>query len=67
MTDSFKKRVADTARRWLKEQVIEDVPDDLARCEFGCGKSECRIGQWETCERRLEEMRDAREWRAGEH
>jgi hypothetical protein len=38
MTKSFAKRIADRAKRWIKEQIVEDVPDELARCEFGCRK-----------------------------
>jgi hypothetical protein len=38
---------------WIKEQIIQDVPEDLATCEFDCScVSECRenpcaIGEWE--------------------
>jgi len=40
-------------RIWLKEQFIGDVPPEDAFCEFECEKSECRLGHWENCERRL--------------
>jgi hypothetical protein len=39
-------------RQWIDDQVLE-VPDDIAMCEFRCHKTECRVGEWETCERRL--------------
>ena len=38
---------------WLCRQVVEDVPADIALCEFDCPKSQCSDGAWETCERRL--------------
>ena len=64
MTDSFGKRMTSKARRWLKEQLVEEVPDELARCEFGCRRLECRMGEWETCGRRIEEAQDLRDWKA---
>ena len=64
MTNSFSKRIADKAKRWFKVQLVEDVPDELARCEFGCRKLECRMGEWESCKRRIEEAQDIRDWKA---
>lgn len=40
---------------WLWRQVVEDVPAGDAICEFDCRKSQCQVGEWETCERRLQE------------
>jgi hypothetical protein len=37
---------------WLKIPVTE-VPEEIAVCEFECGKAECHLGDWERCERRL--------------
>ena len=37
---------------WLQRQV-EDVPADVAVCEFRCRKLDCRHGDWEMCNRRL--------------
>lgn len=39
--------------RWIKGQIIGSVPDDIALCEFSCGKSQCTLGEWATCERRI--------------
>jgi hypothetical protein len=39
--------------RWLKQQVIQDVPDELAVCEFDCRKVQCTRDEWATCERRI--------------
>ena len=44
-------------RRWIKSRLIQDVPEDIAACEFECRKMECRQGDWETCEKRLRGMR----------
>jgi len=39
---------------WLRRQVVDDVPAADALCEFDCRKPECSVGEWKTCERRLE-------------
>ena len=52
------------AKRWLGDQLIEDVPDSLALCEFGCRKQQCRMGEWEQCERRLRHLQGLRKWKA---
>ena len=33
--------------------LIEDVPADIAACEYACRKPNCEMGEWEKCERRL--------------
>ncbi len=38
---------------WVKNQIIQDVPKDIALCEFDCPKGQCRMDEWEKCERRL--------------
>jgi len=40
-------------RRWAKNLLIQDVPSDIALCEFDCRKDQCRDDEWETCDRRL--------------
>ncbi len=44
--------------RWLKIPVAE-VPEEVAVCEFDCSKTQCLLGDWMQCERRLE-ARDSR-------
>jgi len=39
--------------RWIKNQVVQDVPKDISVCEFDCRKEQCLQDEWETCERRL--------------
>ena len=42
-----------TTGKWAKFQLIADVPDELACCEFECRKPHCAQGHWESCHRRL--------------
>ncbi len=37
----------------LKDQVVQDVPEEDATCEFDCRKQQCTEGEWATCERRI--------------
>jgi len=39
--------------QWIKNQIVQDVPKDIALCEFDCRKEQCREDEWATCERRL--------------
>jgi hypothetical protein len=38
---------------WLRRQVVYDVPQSDALCEFDCRKPQCTDSEWEVCERRL--------------
>jgi hypothetical protein len=40
-------------RDWFKNGLIQDLPENIAVCEFDCRKPQCRHGEWETCEKRL--------------
>ena len=46
--------------KWLKtflaRHLVQDVPIDLARCEFGCKKTECSQDEWETCKNRINDV-----------
>ncbi len=46
--------------RWIKDQIVRDVPKDIAPCEFDCRKEQCTMGEWETCERRLDSVQKSR-------
>jgi curli biogenesis system outer membrane secretion channel CsgG len=39
--------------QWVKDQIVQEVPDDIAVCEYDCRKPQCVMGEWETCDRRL--------------
>jgi len=41
------------AWRWLKGQIVSEVPPENALCEFDCRKEQCMTDEWATCERRL--------------
>ena len=38
---------------WLRRQLVDDVPQGDAVCEFDCRKPQCTMGEWDTCERRV--------------
>ena len=38
--------------RWVKDQIIQDVPEDIGLCEFDCSKGQCTLEEWESCEKR---------------
>jgi hypothetical protein len=37
---------------WIKDQIVQDVPEDIGLCEYDCKKGQCTLGEWEACERR---------------
>jgi hypothetical protein len=39
--------------QWVLNQIVQDVPEDSALCEFDCRKGQCTQGEWQECERRL--------------
>jgi hypothetical protein len=43
--------------RWTKQQIVQDVPDEDALCEFDCRKKQCSAGDWAKCENRLQSVR----------
>jgi outer membrane lipopolysaccharide assembly protein LptE/RlpB len=38
---------------WMREQVVTDVPADLAPCEFDCRQTTCSSEEWTTCQCRI--------------
>jgi hypothetical protein len=40
--------------RWITGQVVQDVAQDEALCEFDCRKLQCAKEEWEACERRVQ-------------
>lgn len=45
------RRVKELRRRVIG-QIIQDVPSDIAVCEFDCRKVQCTLREWEACEHR---------------
>ena len=41
------------ALRWLKTQIVQEVPPEYAACEFDCPKQQCHYREWANCEYRL--------------
>ncbi len=39
--------------RWVMEQIVQDVPENIALCELDCRKGQCSMGEWECCSRRI--------------
>ncbi len=39
--------------RWLRNQIVQEVTEDSAICEFDGRKGQCTMEEWESCERRL--------------
>ncbi len=38
---------------WIGVQLVQDVPEDIAACEFDCSKPECEGADLINCERRM--------------
>jgi hypothetical protein len=36
-------------KKWLKNQVIQEVPVSLSPCEFDCHRTRCTYGNVATC------------------
>jgi hypothetical protein len=39
--------------QWIKNQIVQDVPEEIALCEFDCHKQQCTEKEWQTCPRRI--------------
>ena len=39
--------------RWVKNRIVQDVPEGIALCEFECHKQQCTEREWQTCARRI--------------
>ncbi len=50
------KEVNIIRRAWhfLTQGWAEQVPNDVACCEFQCKRTQCLDEEWETCQRRLD-------------
>ena len=36
--------------QWAKNHIVEEVPANLAICEFQCRREQCTVSYWRTCE-----------------
>lgn len=39
--------------QWIGKQIVDDVPPEIALCEFDCDKTRCTLKEWQSCPRRL--------------
>lgn len=45
--------------RWMRNQIVQEVPKEVGLCEFDCRKQECDEEEWANCERRVEDAAGA--------
>lgn len=57
--------VVHRAWRWLANELIQDVPEHIALCEFDCRKPQCTYSEWLNCERRLKKAGELMPARGG--
>jgi hypothetical protein len=43
------------AWRWISNQVVQDVPEEIMVCEYDCRKAQCTMAEAERCEKRQQE------------
>jgi hypothetical protein len=36
--------------QWIKNEIVQDVPAELAVCEFECQRTHCTVSHWRACE-----------------
>ena len=53
LNNSTSSGVVHRMGRLFLNQLIQDVPDAVALCEFDC-RGQCASGEWVHCERRLQ-------------
>ena len=39
--------------RLIKNQIVQEIPEEIALCEFDCHKQQCTEKEWSTCPRRI--------------
>ncbi len=39
---------------WIKDQLVGEVPLELAACEFECKRDQCLEGEWVSCQHRIQ-------------
>ena len=65
MNDPPTKMTSIIRRLWnsIAKGWIDDVPEEIATCEFDCRELRCELGQWKTCEHRLRHLASVEEHR----
>ncbi len=54
-SNGVKEADGSLVRLWrrLNDQIVGDVPEEIALCEYDCRKQQCTTDEWATCDRRL--------------
>jgi hypothetical protein len=39
--------------QWIRNQIVQQIPEEIALCEFDCYKQQCTDKEWQTCTRRI--------------
>jgi len=62
MPESYRKGTSSFYRLWQRfiNKVIQEAPEDIQLCEFDCRESQCAMGDWGKCERRLRSIAQTR-------
>jgi hypothetical protein len=50
---SFTKKEFFAILHWMGKQIVDEVPPEIAVCEFDCDKTQCTLKEWKSCPRRL--------------
>ena len=55
MTDDGREKgsLISRIRRWIRDEIVQEVPPEMSVCEFECKHLECTQGHWDTCKNRL--------------
>jgi hypothetical protein len=43
---------------WVKSQIVQEVPKDIAHCAFDCNKEACTGADWDHCRKSLEDSKN---------
>jgi hypothetical protein len=38
---------------WIIDRISQEVPNQIALCEYDCRNLHCTLGEWEACQGRL--------------
>lgn len=53
MVTPFARKIFSRLRGWIGARLVQDVPSDIAACEFDCSKPECGGEDLVNCQRRM--------------
>lgn len=53
MVAEFTRKALQRLGGWIGARLVQDVPEDIAACEFDCSKLKCDGPELLNCERRI--------------